>query len=308
MIASETRDVPARVAIGGASGMIGGAVASALTSRGTKVERLVRSAKSSAPDEIWWNPDENQIDGDRLAGVDAVLHFGGRSIDDRWTEEVKQEIRQSRIRSTRLLAETIAALDRRPRTLLVASGSHYYGDRDAEVLEESSARGHGFLTDVVVAWEAAADPARDAGVRVVNTRFGVVMAAKGGALDRMLPIFKMGAGGTLGHGRQWLSWIAIDDLVRAVLWLLDHPEIDGGVNVTSPNPVTNAEFTETLGRVLGRPTLVRVPALALKVMYGEMGETLLLGSQRMVPRRLLDAGFTFDYPELEAALRHVLDA
>ena len=307
-MASETQGGPARVVVGGASGMIGSAVAAALIARGTKVERLVRGAESQGPDDIWWNPDENQIDGNRLAGADAVLHFGGRSIDDRWTDEVKKEIRQSRVRSTRLLADTIAALDRRPRTLVVASGSHYYGDRDAEVLEESSARGHGFLTDVVVAWEEATDPARDAGVRVVNTRFGVVMAPKGGALDRMLPVFKVGAGGTLGSGRQWFSWIAIDDLVRAVLWLLDHPDIDGGVNVTSPNPVTNAEFTETLGRVLGRPTLVRVPALALKVMYGEMGETLLLGSQRMVPRRLLDAGFTFEYPELEATLRHVLDA
>jgi uncharacterized protein (TIGR01777 family) len=234
------------------------------------------------------------------------LHFGGRSLDVRWTEATKQEIRQSRIRSTRLLADTIARLDPMPSTLLVISATHFYGDRDDEVLEETSARGHGFLADVVVAWEAAGDPAREAGIRVVNPRCGPVLSKRGGALARMLPVFRLGAGGTLGDGRQWFSWVVLDDVVNAMLWLVDHPEMEGGVNVTAPEPVTNAQFTDTLGRVLHRPTLTRAPQFALRLVYGELADEILFVSQRVVPRRLLEAGFTFDYPTLEAALRHVL--
>ena len=286
--------------------MLGGAVTTALRARGTEVLRLVRGEERDAPDAVWWNPAESQVDEKAFAGVDAVLNFSGRPIDERWTETVKQEIRQSRVKPTRLLAETIARLDPRPHTMLVSSGVNYYGDRDGEVLEETSAPGHGFLADVAVAWEAAADPAREAGVRVVNTRFGAVMAEEGGALARMLPIFKLGAGGTLGDGRQWFSWVALEDVVRAVLWLLDHPEIEGGVNVTSPNPVTNAAYTEALGNVLHRPTIARVPEFALKLAFGELAEDVLLASQRVVPRRLLDAGFTFEHPEIEPALRHIL--
>ena len=295
-----------RVVIGGASGMIGSAVAAALRARGDSVQRLVRRTTIESPDEIWWNPAENKIDDVALQGADVVLHFGGRSLDVRWTEATKQEIRQSRIRSTRLLADTIARLDPRPSTLLVISATHFYGDRDDEVLEETSARGHGFLADVVVAWEAAGDPAREAGIRVVNPRCGPVLSKRGGALARMLPVFRFGAGGTLGDGRQWFSWVVLDDVVNAMLWLVDHPEMEGGVNVTAPEPVTNAQFTDTLGRVLHRPTLTRAPQFALRLVYGELADEILFVSQRVVPRRLLEAGFTFDYPTLEAALRHVL--
>jgi len=288
--------------------MIGRRVAAALAARGADVRRLVRSADAKGPSEIWWNPDEGQIDERALSGLDAVLHFGGRSIDVRWTETVKQEIRQSRVRSTRLLAETIARLTPRPPVLLVASAVGYYGDRDDEVLEESSARGHGFLPDLVVAWEGAADPAREAGVRVIHPRFGLVLSSESGALARMLPVFRLGGGGTLGGGRQWWSWVSLDDAVSAVLWLVGHESLDGGVNVTAPNPVTNAEFTDVLGRVLHRPTRTRVPEFALKLAFGEMAGETMLASQRVMPRRMLDAGFSFAYPELYGALRHILDS
>jgi hypothetical protein len=288
--------------------MIGSAISTALSARGMRVLRLVRGDDAKGADEIWWSPKENQIDHEALRGVDAVLHFGGRPVDERWTESVRQEIHQSRVRSTRLLAETIARLEDGPRTLLVASGINYYGDRDDETLDETSARGHGFLADVVVAWEGAADPARDAGVRVIHTRCGPVMAEQGGALARMLPVFRLGAGGTLGDGRQWFSWVALEDVVRAVVWLLTESAMDGGINVTAPNPVTNAEFTETLGRVLHRPTVARVPEFALKLAFGEMAGEVLLGSQKVMPRRLLEAGFAFRYPELEEALRAILQS
>jgi uncharacterized protein (TIGR01777 family) len=297
-----------RVAIGGATGMLGTAVTAALRARGTEVLRLVRGEPSDAPDAVWWKPAENQIDEEAIAGVDAVLNFSGRTIDERWTDSVKQEIRQSRVKPTRLLAETVARMHPRPHTMLVASGINYYGDRDGEILDETQPRGHGFLADTVVAWESAADPAREAGIRVVNARFGAVLDPQGGALARMLPIFKLGAGGTLGDGRQWFSWVGLEDVVRAVLWMVDHPEIEGGVNVCSPNPVTNAEFTETLGRVLHRPTLARAPEFALKLVFGELAEEVLFASQRAVPRMLLDAGFTFAHPQLEGALRHALDS
>ena len=295
-----------RVVVGGASGMIGSAVTAALRARGDTVLRLVRRPDIRRPDEIWWNPDENKIDERSLDGADAVLHLGGRSLDTRWTESAKQEIRQSRVRSTRLLAETIARLASKPAVMVVMSAAGYYGDRDGEVLEETSARGHGFLADVVVAWEAAADPAREAGIRVAHPRCGAVLATEGGALARMLPVFRLGAGGTLGSGRQWFAWVALDDVVRAVLWLLDHPTMDGGVNVAAPEAVTNAEFTTTLARVLHRPAVMRAPEFALKLVYGEMAEEVLFTSHRVVPRRLLNAGFTFAHPELEGALRHIL--
>lgn len=297
-----------RVVIAGASGMIGGAVAAALRARGDQVQRLVRRPEIRAPDEIWWNPAENTIDDVALEGADMVLHFGGRSLDVRWTDSVKQEIHQSRVRSTRLLAETIARMERRPSTLLVISAVGYYGDRDDEILEESSARGHGFLADLVVAWEAAADAARDVGIRVIHPRCGPVLAKESGALARMLPVFRLGAGGTLGDGRQWFSWVALDDVVRAVAWVLDHPELAGGVNVTAPEPVTNAELTETLGHVLHRPAMTRAPEFALRLVYGEMADEMLFASQRVVPRRLLDSGFRFAHPELASALHHILDS
>ena len=297
-----------RVVIAGASGMIGSAVASAFRSRGDTVHRLVRRADLHSPDEIWWNPSENGIDGEALGGADAVLHFGGRSLDTRWSESAKQEIRQSRVRSTRLLADTVARLDAKPGVLLVMSAVGYYGDRDDEELDESSARGHGFLADVVVAWEGAADPAREAGIRVVHPRCGPVLSRDGGALARMLPVFRSGLGGTLGAGDQWFSWVSLDDVVRACVWLVDRRELEGGVNVAAPHPVTNKELTRTLGRVLGRPAVMRAPELGLRLVYGEMADEMLFSSQKVVPRRLLESGFAFAYPDLEPALRHALQS
>lgn len=298
---------PKKVIIAGASGMIGSAVAAAFRSRGDTVSRLVRRADLRSADEIWWNPAENQIDDAALRGADAVLHFGGRSLDTRWTEAAKQEIRQSRVRSTRLLAETLAGLDEKPGMLLVISAVGYYGDRDDEELDETSARGHGFLADVVVAWEAAADPAREADIRVVHPRCGAVMSARGGALARMLPVFRLGIGGTLGSGDQWFSWVSLDDVVRACLWLVDHAELDGAVNVTSPRPVTNRELTRTLGHVLRRPAVMRAPKFGLRLVYGEMADEVLFTSQKVVPRRLLESGFEFAYQDLEQALRRALN-
>jgi uncharacterized protein (TIGR01777 family) len=238
-----------------------------------------------------------------LAGVSAVVHLGGVSVDARWSTEYKRSIMSSRVDSTALLARTIARLDSRPTTLVVASAVGIYGDRGDEVLDEQSATGAGFLADVGRAWEAAAEPARGAGVRTVHTRFGVILARGGGALAKMLPPFELGAGGKVAHGTQWMSWVARSDAIAAVLALLDGLPLDGPVNVTAPNPVTNAEFARTLGRVLRRPALATIPAFALRLMYGELADAALLASQRVMPSALRRAGFEFRYPVLEECLR-----
>jgi uncharacterized protein (TIGR01777 family) len=298
------------VAVTGASGLIGTALVRRLHAEGHEVLRLTRSAPS-APDQVRWDPAAGELDPEALAKADAVVHLAGKSIGDhlRWTARSKRELLQSRVQGTGLVARTLADLaggPGRPRVLVCASGVHYYGDRGDEVLLESTSGGHGFLAGVVQQWEAAADPARAAGLRVVHLRTGLVQDVHGAGLPKQVLLFRFGLGGRLGSGRQWLSWISLHDIARAYLHALTHGDLAGPANATSPNPVTNAEFTKVLARVLGRPSLLHVPAVAPKLVLGELGEELLFTSIRARPARLLKTGFRFEFPDLEATLRHTL--
>jgi uncharacterized protein (TIGR01777 family) len=260
-----------------------------------------------AADEILWDPAAGSIDAAALEGFDAVVHLSGQNIaGGRWTAKFKQKLRDSRLDSTGLLARTLAGLQRRPAVLICASAIGFYGDRGQEVLTEESAAGTGFLPELCQAWEAAAAPARDAGVRVVHPRIGVVLSPRGGALKPMLTPFKLGLGGIVGTGRQFWSWISLDDLLGVIEHCIADPGMAGPVNAVAPHPVTNREFTKTLGVVLHRPTLLPVPALVVSAAFGEMGRTLLLGSSRVSPAKLEAAGFSFRHPDLEGALRHAL--
>jgi uncharacterized protein len=256
---------------------------------------------------VEWDPARGRLDPRALEGVDAVVHLAGESIAARrWSAAVKERIRRSRVDGTRLLSETLGNLERRPRVLVSASAVGYYGDRGETPLTEDSAPGAGFLADVCREWEAAADAARSAGIRVVHPRLGLVLAKQGGALPRMTLPFRLGLGGVVGSGRQYWSWIELGDLVRAIELCLGLDGLAGPINAVAPAPVTNREFTRKLGKVLGRPTLVPLPALAVRLLLGEMGRALLLGSARVLPRRLERAGFHFRHPGLESALRAAL--
>jgi hypothetical protein len=301
------------VAVTGASGMIGTALVRRLHAEGHEVLRITRSAPS-APDQVRWDPAEGELDPDALAKADAVVHLAAAGIGDhlRWTGKVKRDLLQSRVQGTRLVAETMADLARGgqvsggPRVLVCASGVGFYGDRGDEVLTESSRGGQGFLADLVRRWEAAADPAREAGLRVVHLRTGPVQDAAGAGLPKQALMFRLGAGGRFGSGRQWLSWTSMDDITGAYLHALTHDELEGPVNNVAPNPVTNAEFTAILARVLHRPAVLHAPAFALRLVLGESADEFLLFSQRARPARLLETGYRFRFPELEAALRHTL--
>ena len=298
-----------RVAVTGATGFVGGALVPALVASGHRVERVSRQPPRPGSVDIQWDPARGHLDARALEGVDAVVHLAGESVAaGRWTAAVKERIRGSRVEGTRLVAETMARLDRRPRVLVSVSAVGYYGDRGDEPLTEESSSGHGFLADVARAWEAAADPARAAGIRVVHPRLGLVLAGKGGALPRMLLPFRLGLGGTIGSGRQYWSWITLADVVRAIELALAAEAVAGPVNVVTPAPATNREFTRVLGQMLGRPTLLPLPAPAVRLLMGEMGQALLLNSARVLPQRLERAGFRFRYPELPSALRAVLAA
>jgi uncharacterized protein len=293
------------VLISGATGVIGSALVRELADAGHRVTRLTRSPRLDG--DVGWNPDAGQIDASRLEGHDAVVHLAGESIGEgRWTSEKKRRILESRRQGTRLLAETIANLSRPPRVMVSASAVGYYGDRGNELLREESEPGSDFLAEVCKAWEAAADPAREAGIRVVHPRNGIVLSTEGGALARTLPIFKLGGGGRIGSGRQWWSWVAIDDVVGAIARALTDDSIEGPVNVGSPNPVTNAQYTRVLGKVLNRPTIFPLPAPAARLALGEVADALLLASQRVEPAKLKETGYQFRYPELEGAFRHLL--
>ncbi len=298
-----------KVAITGASGLVGSALIGALAGSGHSAVRLVRGRPGHlTAGEVSWDPDAGTLDSVALRGVDAVVHLAGERISGRWSSERKVRIKESRVRGTRLIAQTVAGLDPRPRVLVCASAMGYYGDRGDEELSEASPRGAGFLADVAVAWEEAAAPARAAGVRVVHARFGLVLSAHGGALAGMRLPFRTGLGGKLGSGRQWWPWVAVEDAARALVYVLENDAISGPVNVVSPDAVTNARFTRTLGRVLSRPAVLTVPAWAVKLVFGESGRELLLASQRMAPAKLEQAGFRWLYPDLEAALRrHLLE-
>jgi uncharacterized protein (TIGR01777 family) len=276
-----------------------------LTAEGNSVLRLVRREPGAG--EVGWDPAKGQIDREALEGLDAVIHLAGDSIAaSRWTPARKAELRRSREEPTRLLAETLAALRRPPATLVCASAIGCYGDRGAELLSEKSPAAEDFLGSLCQGWEAAAQPARDSGIRVVHARFGLVLSRAGGALAPMLRPFRLGLGGRLGPGTQFMSWVTMDDVLGAIAFLLSTPEMSGPVNVTAPEPVTNADFTRTLGRVLRRPTLAPAPAFALRLVFGEMADALLLSSTRVLPQRLIEAGYQFRFESLEPALRHVL--
>lgn len=295
------------VAISGASGMIGGALAASLASEGLTVLRLVRE-RSAASGGVFWDPAGGTIDAASLEGVDAVVHLAGASIAERWTTAQKQRIRDSRVLGTRLLASTLAKLRKLPAVMVSGSAIGIYGSRRGdELLHEGSSTGGDFLADVSREWEAAAEPAAAAGIRVVHSRTGLVLSPTGGVLGKLLLPFRMGAGGRIGSGRQWFSWIALDDAVQAISYMMREMSMRGPVNLVAPNPVTNAEFTEAVGRVLGRPTIATVPAIAIRLALGEMGEHTVLASQRVMPQRLLEAGYRFRHPHVEEALRFELE-
>jgi hypothetical protein len=293
------------VVVTGSSGLIGSALIPALVAGGHVVRRLVRG--SPAVGDARWDPVAGTLGPDALADADAVVHLAGESVAaGRWTAARKARIRDSRVGATSLLARSMATLDRRPKVFVSASAVGFYGDRGDALVDEGAGPGRGFLADVCKEWEAATRPAADAGVRVVIARLGVVLSRRGGALPTLLRAFRVGAGGRLGTGRQYTSWIAIDDVVGAIGHLLGAGSVTGPVNLVAPEPVTNAEFTRTLGRVLGRPAVLPVPAFALRLLLGEVADEMLLASTRVRPSRLLDAGYRFRHPRLEAALRHLL--
>lgn len=299
------RDGAATVAVTGASGLVGSNLVPFLTTGGHRVRRLVRGAPSGA-DEVAWDP-ERPAPLPALDGIDAVVHLAGENIAGRrWTDEQKQRIRESRARGTRVLAESLAALPAPPRVFVQASAIGFYGDRGDEPLDESSPPGDGFLADVCREWEAAAEPLARRGTRVVHLRFGVILTPAGGALAQMLPPFKIGLGGPLGPGTQYLSWIGIDDVVGAIHHAVVTDALAGPVNATAPEPVRNRDFARALGRALGRPALVPVPAAALRLALGEVADALLLASARVLPERLRASGYRFRTPGVDAALAHVL--
>ncbi len=297
---------PWHVLVTGASGLVGSALLARLRAEGHRVSKAVRG-EATAEDEVAWNVEGGLSPSPKLAGLDAVVHLAGENLAaGRWSAESKRRILESREVGTRRLCESLARLEPRPGVLVSASAIGFYGNRGKELLDEGSARGEGFLADVCAAWEDATAPARTAGIRTVNLRIGVVLSASGGALRKMLPVFKAGVGGRIGDGQAYLSWIALEDLLGAIQHVLVHAELAGPVNAVAPRAVTNLEFTRTLGRVLSRPTLVPVPAAALRLALGEMAEQTLLASTRVAPTRLQKSGFAFQHAELEGALRHAL--
>lgn len=295
------------LAVTGASGLLGSSLVPFLTTGGHRVTPIVRGPPGQG--EIGWDPSRGRLDPEPLEGLDAIVHLAGENVGSRWTREKKGRITESRVQGTRLLAETLARLRRPPRVLLSASAVGVYGDRGDEILTEASptpgASGD-FFVDLGREWEGATNPARDAGIRVVHMRFGIILTPAGGALGRMLTPFRLGVGGPLGSGRQWVSWVAVDDAIGAVYHALMTDALSGPVNVTAPHPVTNRDFAGELGRVLHRPALVPAPALALRLLFGEMADTALLSSQRLLPARLKESGYPFRYPDLTQALRHLL--
>lgn len=296
-----------RIAVTGASGLIGSALVEHLRGAGHRVHRLVRERAAATGDDLYWSVAHGEIDTTGLEGVDAVVHLAGEPIGRRrWTPEVKRAIHDSRVDGTLLLAQALASLSRRPDVLVSGSAVGWYGSRGDEVLDEDAAPGDDFMAAVCAAWEAAAEPARAAGIRVVHSRTGIVMAPGGPLIEKVRLPFLFGVGGRIGDGKQWVPWISLDDEVRALGFLLDAADVAGPVNVTGPHPVRNAELTRALGEVLHRPTLLPVPLLAIRALYGEMGDSLATVSQRAVPRVLESAGFGFRHPRLRPALRVAL--
>jgi len=298
-----------KILVTGSTGLVGSALIDFLETNGHRVLRLVRRPPRNAATEIEWHPEQGRVTNqDAFEGLDAAIHLAGESVaEGRWTPEKKARIRESRVQGTTLLAGTLAKLERQPRVFASASAIGFYGNRGDEVLSEESAAGKGFLADVCREWEQATGAAERAGIRVVHLRFGIVLSSQGGALAKLLTPFKLGAGGKLGSGKQWMSWVAIDDAIAAIYKVFGADDMNGAVNIVAPNPITNAEFTETLGRVLERPTIFSVPAFAARLAFGEMADAALLASQRVMPAQLKQHDFEFQYTQLDAALRHLLD-
>jgi uncharacterized protein (TIGR01777 family) len=290
----------------GSHGLVGRALTESLQVDGHEIFNLVRYAPR-LESEIEWSPDRYSIALARLEGFDAAVHLAGESIaEGRWTDEKKKRIRESRAKGTQLLSDALANLSNPPRVLISASAIGYYGNRGDELLTEQSAPGTDFLAEVCIAWEKATALAKEKGIRTVNTRFGIILDKEGGALAKMLPPFRMGVGGRIGSGKQWMSWIALADVVGGIEFALANDSLKGPVNFVAPVPVTNAEFTKTLGKALSRPTIFPIPAFGVRLVFGEMADALLLSSQRVVPERLKLGGYEFQYSELEKALLSVL--
>jgi uncharacterized protein (TIGR01777 family) len=297
-----------KILISGSSGLVGKDLCAFLVHQGHDVHKLIRDKAKLDDKSIYWNPETAELNAVQLEGFDAVINLAGENIAaKRWTKEQKTILRDSRIKSTQLLSETLAKLNHKPKVLISASAIGFYGDRPNEMLHEAAMPAKGdYLSDLCQDWEAAANAARDAGMRVVHPRFGIILSPKGGAMSKLLTPFQMGAGGIIGNGKQVMSWIALDDVIYALHYLLMNDQISGAVNFTSPNPATNSEFTTALGKVLSRPTIFPVPSFAAKLVFGEMADALLLSSTKAKPEALLEAGFKFSYPKLEEALRHLL--
>ena len=295
-----------KVAVTGSSGLIGSSLVSFLSEKSVTVSKILR--ENTKDDDISWKPEDGDWDSAFTGGVDGIVHLAGENIaSGKWTRKKKEKIRNSRIEGTTRLCEHILKLPTPPSVLVCASAIGYYGNRGVEFLNEGSSRGSGFLPDVCLGWEEAAESVSKAGIRVVNVRFGIVLSKDGGALAKMMTPFKIGMGGKIGSGTQYMSWVAMDDVTGAIYHTLTTDSLKGPVNVTAPNPVTNKEFTSTLGEVLKRPAVVPIPAFAAKLAFGEMANDLLLASTKVAPKRLSDSGYKFQYPELENALKHVLD-
>lgn len=298
-----------KILVAGASGLVGGELVPTLKAKGHEVYKLSRKAARVA-DEIQWDAEKgfSESEQEKLENFDAVAHLAGETVaEGSWTEEKKRRIRESRVAGTRTLVDAFGKTKNPPRIFVSASAEGFYGSRGDEILTEDSAKGEGFLSEVCAAWETEAKKAEYFGARVVLPRIGVVLAKNGGALKEMLAPFKLGVGGVIGSGKQWMSWVALDDLIRIILFALENENLQGVINATSPNPATNEEFTKTLGRVLRRPTILPLPAFAVKLIFGEKGETLLLEGARVLPKRLQDAGFEFKFASLEKALTHILE-
>jgi hypothetical protein len=300
-----------KVIVTGSGGLVGRALVRSLLADGHTVTRLVRGGaqqfRAPGTSAVEWNPESGAVDAKELEGHDVAVHLAGEPVaEGRWDEAKKRRILESRVKGTRLIAETLAGLKEKPRVLVSASAIGFYGDRGDEVMREESASGEGFLSEVCREWEKATLAASQAGVRVVHLRIGFVLSREGGGLQKMLPPFKLGVGGKVGSGRQYISWITLEDLVRAIRRAIEDESLRGPVNAVAPGAVTNEEFTKALGHVLGRPTILPVPVFALRLAFGEVADAVMLASTRVEPARLKEAGFDFKDSEIEGALRHVL--
>lgn len=296
-----------RVLISGATGLIGQALIKSLEGDGHEVARLVRSKKSANAGDIEWHPNQGILDANQIEGFDVVVHLAGESIaSGRWNDEKKRRIVESRVKGTELISKTIASLKQPPRVFVSASAIGYYGDRGDELLNEQSTSGNDFLSDVCRQWENATSAAEAKGIRTVHARFGIILDKEGGALEKMLTPFRMGIGGRVGDGQQWMSWIALADVIAGLRFVIDDESVDGPVNFVAPHPVRNAEFTKALGHALSRPTIFPIPAFGVRLAFGEMGDALLLSSTRVEPTQLVQHNFPFKFTNLDAALKSIL--